>query len=74
MKTRHCKSNQVLVHTTYLKIPKISPGAYIFQRSFLRGLLLEGLMYGGKFEFKNRNLPFFFVLLCTGGHIFGGEI
>ena len=63
MKTRHCKSNQVLVHTTYLK----SPGAYIFQRSFLRGLLLEGLMYGGKFEFKNRNLPFFFVLLCIWG-------
>ena len=24
-------------------------------------------MYGGKFEFKNRNLPFFFVLLCIGG-------
>ena len=26
----------------YRKIPKISPGAYIFQRPFLRGLFLEG--------------------------------
>ena len=26
----------------YLKIPKISPGAYIFQRPFLRGLSTEG--------------------------------
>ena len=38
----------------YRKIPKISPGAYIFQRLFLRGLFLEGLMYGGKFAFQNR--------------------
>ena len=38
----------------YRKIPKISPGAYIFQRPFLRGLFLEGLMYGGKFAFQNR--------------------
>ena len=30
----------------YRKIPKISPGACIFQRPFLRGLFLEGLMYG----------------------------
>ena len=33
----------------YRKFPKISPGAYIFQRPFLRGLFLEGLIYGGKF-------------------------
>ena len=26
----------------YRKIPKISPGAYIFQRPFLRGLCTEG--------------------------------
>ena len=31
------------------KIPKISPGAYIFQRPFFRGLLLEGLMFGGAY-------------------------
>ena len=33
----------------YRKIPKISPGAYIFQRSFLRGLFLEGLIFGGAY-------------------------
>ena len=38
----------------YRKIPKISPGAYIFQRPFLTGLFLEGLMYGGKFGCQNR--------------------
>ena len=32
----------------YHKILKISPGAYIFQRPFQRGLFLEGLIYGGK--------------------------
>ena len=30
----------------YRKIPKISPGAYMFQRPFLRGLFLEGLVFG----------------------------
>ena len=42
-----------VVHTanieTYRKIPKISPGAYIFQRPFLRGLFLEGLIFGGAY-------------------------
>ena len=38
----------------YHKISKISPGAYIFQRPFLRGLFLEGLIYRGKFVFQNR--------------------
>ena len=28
-------------------ILKISPGAYIFQRPFLTGLFLEGLIFGG---------------------------
>ena len=31
---------------SYRKIAKISPGAYIFQRPFLRGLFLEGLIIG----------------------------
>ena len=35
--------------TIYRKIPKISPGAYIFQRPFLRGLFLEGLIFGGAY-------------------------
>ena len=34
---------------TYRKIPKISPGAYIFQRPFLRDLFLEGLIFGGAY-------------------------
>ena len=43
---------------SYRKILKVSPGAYIFQRAFLRGLFLrslysEELMYGGKFAFQN---------------------
>jgi len=31
----------------YCKILKISPGAYIFQRPFLRGLFLKGLIFRG---------------------------
>ena len=36
----------------YRKIPKISPGvtgAYIFQRLLLRGLFLEGHIFGGAY-------------------------
>ena len=33
----------------YCKIPKISPDAYIFHRPFLRGLFLEGLIFGGAY-------------------------
>ena len=33
----------------YRKTPKISPGACIFQRPFLRGLFLEGLIFGGAY-------------------------
>ena len=61
---------------TYRKIPQISPGIYIFQRPFLRGLHSEGLIYGGKFAFQNRLgkayiwkqiYRFCFVLLCIWG-------
>ena len=31
------------LQTIYRKIPKISPGAYIFQKPFLRDVFLEGL-------------------------------
>ena len=37
------------IRIQYRKIPKISPGAYIFQRPFLRGLFLEGLIFGGAY-------------------------
>ena len=55
--TLAAKFNYLLLHN-YRKIPKISPGAYIFQRPFLRGLFVEGLyseglMYGGIFAFQN---------------------
>ena len=67
--------------TWYRKIPKIIPGAYIFQRPFSRGLFLEGLIFGGAYVrreicvsksiglalFLEGNLPFFFVLPCIWG-------
>ena len=34
---------------SYRKIPKISPRAYIFQRPILRGLFLEGVIFGGAY-------------------------
>ena len=39
----------LLVLKKYRKIPKISPGACIFQRPFLRSLYLEGRFNGGFF-------------------------
>ena len=59
----------------YRKIPKISPGAYIFQRPCLRGLFLEGLIFGGAYVrreicvSKSNGLPFYLgvnlpCLLC----------
>ena len=37
------------VFLIYRKSTKISPGAYIFERPFLRGLFLEGLVFGGAY-------------------------
>ena len=42
----------VFLLSSYHKIPKISPGAYIFQRPFLRGLYSEGLSTEGNLRFK----------------------
>ena len=89
--SRRCRKGVLfLSQMIYHKIRKISPGAYIFQRPFLRGLSTEGNL-----RFKNdwvslivgsiiNNLPF---LLCftlylrailrveaPGEHIFGGAI
>ena len=36
----------------YRKIPKISPGAYIFQRPILRGLFLERLIFGRAYAWR----------------------
>ena len=43
-----CKQYTKKYKIIYRKIPKISPGAYIFQRPFLRGLYSEGLIYERK--------------------------
>ena len=40
---------RIATFTVYRKRPKISPGTYIFQRPFLRGLFLEGLIFGGAY-------------------------
>ena len=72
-----CAINSLASRKKYRKIPKISPGAYIFQRAFLSGLFLEGLMYGGKFAWKSIGLScsgkeiyhFCFVLFCIRGQI-----
>ena len=67
----------------YRKIPKISPGAYIFQRPFLRGLFLAGPIFGGAYvrkeicaiksvglAFSGKEIYHFcFVLLCIRGQI-----
>ena len=50
------KSNQGQLR--YRKIPKISPGAYMFQRPFLRGLVFEGLIFGGAYICTEGNLRF----------------
>ena len=51
--TLHKQNFMVINYASDRKIPKISPGAYIFQRPLLRGLFLEGLMLGGKFALQN---------------------
>ena len=48
---------QQLSSFNYRKIPKISPGAYIFQRPFLRGLFFEGFIFGGA-NLRTGNLRF----------------
>ena len=68
-------------NVTYRKIPKISSGSYIFQRPFLRGLFLDGLIFGGAYVRKEVCVSisiglayiwkvinrFCFVLLCIWG-------
>ena len=67
----------------YRKIPKISPGAYIFQRPSLRGLFLEEFLFGGAFivgrKFTVFALFYFvfegnFQVQAPRGLIFGGAI
>ena len=46
----------LLVLKKYRKIPKISPGACIFQRPFLRGLFLEGHIFGGAYLWRESSV------------------
>ena len=45
MRVSRKKTCDVIVNYRYHKIPKKSPGAYIFRGLFLRSLSLEGLMF-----------------------------
>ena len=81
-------SRKSILFAHYRKIPKISPGAYIFQRPFLRGLSTDGnlrfktdwasLIVGSKFTVF---ALFYFIFggqfskyKPLGGLIFGGAI
>ena len=52
------------------KIPKISPGAYIFQRPFLRGLFLEGPIFGGAYVRREICVSNSIGLACSGKEIY----
>ena len=54
----------------YRKIPKIRPGAYIFQRPFLRGLFLEGLIFGGAYVQREICVSKSIGLTCSGKEIY----
>ena len=54
----------------YRKIPKISPGAYIFQRPFFRGLFLEGLIFGGAYVRREICVSKSIGLACSGKEIY----
>ena len=54
----------------YRKIPKISPAAYIFQRPFLRGLFLEGPIFGGAYVRREICVSKLIGLACSGKDIY----
>ena len=59
-----------MVPTSYRKIPKISHGAYIFQRPFLRGLFLKGLIFGGAYLRREICVSKSIGLACSGKEIY----
>ena len=63
-----CKTTVFIVKCR--KIPKVSPAAYIFQRSFLRETSLEGLILGENLQ-TEENLRYKFDLasLWLGGNL-----
>ena len=52
------------------KIPKISPGAYIFQRPSLRGLFLEGPIFRGAYVWREICISKSIGLACSGKEIY----
>ena len=58
------------LQTEYRKIPKISPGAYIFQGPFLRDLFLEGPLFGGAYERREICVIKSVGLDCSGEEIY----
>ena len=54
----------------YRKIPKISPGAYTFQRPFLRGLFSEGPIFGGAYVRREICVSKAIGLACSGKQIY----
>ena len=57
-------------YRNYRKIPKICPGAYIFQRPFLRGLFSEGLIFGGAYVRREICVSKSIGLACSGKEIY----
>ena len=64
------QNTRVQLWRKYFKIPKISPGAYIFQRPFLRGLFLEGPIFGGAYVRREICVSKSIGLACSGKEIF----
>ena len=70
MESRIQRSWITLYGATYRKIPKISPRAFIFQRPFLRGLFLEGLIFGGAYVRREICVSKSIGLACSGKEIY----
>ena len=70
MARRRTFKKQFVAMCSYRKIPKISPGAYIFQRPFLRGLFLEGLIFGGAYVRREIFVSKSIGLACSGKRIY----
>ena len=60
----------LIFFSLYRKIPKISPGAYTFQRPFLRGLFLEGPIFGGAYVGREICVSKSIGLACSGEEIY----
>ena len=56
--------------TACCKIPTTSPRAYIFQRPFLRGLFLEGLIFEGAYVRREICVSKSIKVACSGKEIY----